>query len=190
MNIQLNSYTDEFELVEGCRKGIPAAQNALYRQYTSALLILCMRYVGDAEDAKDVLMEALVNAYRNFDRFDYLGPGSLQAWLKRLAVNQCLMLLRKRKLQFRELDEIYEEQIADADNDGVISGLSIKEIMLLIQELPPGYRTVFNLYVFEEMTHKEIAGLLRISENTSKSQLHKARGLLQKQLVQSQRIVL
>ena len=140
------------------------------------------------EDAKELLTDSFVAAFAGINKFEYLGAGSLQAWLKRIAINQCLMQLRKRNLHFQELKES-DEGAAMAQED-VIAQLGAREIMLLIHNLPPGYRTVFNLYVFEEMPHKEIALLLGISESTSKSQLFKARLLLQKQVLQAQKSIL
>jgi RNA polymerase sigma-70 factor (ECF subfamily) len=117
-----------------------------------------------------------------------MGTGSLFAWLKKIAINQCLMHLRKNKMRFEAIQEIYEERYEE--NDSVLAQMNVREILFLIHNLPPGYRAVFNLYVFEEMQHKEIAALLNISESTSKSQLHKARQLLQKQFTKSNKEIL
>jgi RNA polymerase sigma-70 factor, ECF subfamily len=189
MNISLGQdYKDEYQLLQACRQGLPAAQQALYRQYAKTLMVLCLRYVGSEEDAKELLTDTFVTAFKNISKFEYLGSGSLQAWLRRIAINQCLMYLRKSKMRFEEIKESHEGLHESDDN--VLAQLSAGEIIALIHNLPSGYRAVFNLYVFEEMPHKEIAALLGITESTSKSQLHKARQLLQKQLIASKQYVL
>ncbi|MES2477510.1 MAG: sigma-70 family RNA polymerase sigma factor [Bacteroidota bacterium] len=188
MNIPLNPKTPEYKLAQECRAGNQAAQHNLYQLYAKQLMVLCLRYVSNEEDAKEILTDTFVTAFRNFSKFDYKGEGSVQAWLKRIAVNQCLMHLRKNKLRFEEIKDKHEGQVNN--NENVLEQMSAKEIMQLIHNLPPGYRTVFNLYVFEEMPHKDIAALLQISESTSKSQLYKARQLLQKQLIQQKKEIL
>lgn len=186
MNIPLKgqNYKDEFELVEDCKKGFRMAQNALYYRYAESFMILCLRYVSSNEEAREILMDTFINAYKNISKFQYMGEGSLLAWLKRLAINQCLMHLRKKNIRFLELKDGGDHDAVISDD--IVSQLSAREIMILIHNLPPGYRTVFNLYVFEEMSHKEIAQLLEITESTSKTQLYKARLLLQKQIRQIQ----
>jgi RNA polymerase sigma-70 factor, ECF subfamily len=179
MNIALKGhlYTDEFDLAEACKKGIPLAQNILYRTYAPKMLTLCFRYVGNAEDAQEILGDAFVDAFRKCASFQYLGTGSLKAWLTRIAVNRCLMFLRRKSMNFEDLSEDYGAYMETPAT--VMDEINAKELMNLIHELPAGYRTVFNLFVFEDMPHKEIASVLGISESTSKTQLHKARQLLQ-----------
>lgn len=169
---------NEQRLIEGCKRGIPADQKVLYHRYGRTLMLLCQRYADSREDAEEILADAFVTAFGKISSFEYRGEGSLQAWLKRIAVNQCLMRMRKSNIRFEELGV----DVTEPTDQSVLEQMGAREIMLLIHNLPPGYRTIFNLYVFEEMTHKEIASMLQISENTSKSQLHKARQLLQKQL--------
>jgi RNA polymerase sigma-70 factor (ECF subfamily) len=183
MSIPLKSHDqiEEFELACAYQKGLPSAQNILYRKYAQTILILCLRYIAAREDAQEVLADVFVDAFKHFPTFVYVGKGSVRAWLSRIAVNRCLMQLRKKNLHFEEMKEEYQSRAENTET--AIDGLSAKELMQLIHRLPPGYRTVFNLYVFEELPHKEIAMLLGITENTSKSQLYKARQLLQKQLL-------
>lgn len=183
-----STYSEEFELACGCKRDIPSAQNGLYRNYAPAILVLCLRYIADRERAEEVLADTFIDAFKHFAKFDYLGEGSVRAWLSRIAVNRCLMYLRKKNLHFEEIKEEYELNAGNGET--AIDQLSAKELMLLIENLPPGYRTVFNLYVFEELPHKEIAALLGITESTSKSQLYKARQILQKQLVYLKRELL
>lgn len=170
-------------MVEECLKGNRAAQRALYDIYVEYMMICCMRYLPNSEDAKEVMLDGFCNVYKNLDRFEWRGEGSLKAWMKRIMVNQCLMRLRKKnELVLQQDDEQYTYEPA-IDTDA-ISRLGIKELMKLIHDLPEGYRAVFNLYTFEGMTHKEIGQVLGMTENTSKSQLHKARKMLQKRIVE------
>jgi RNA polymerase sigma-70 factor (ECF subfamily) len=113
---------------------------------------------------------------------------ALNAWLKQVVINHCLQFLRKQHVGFSSLDDVLQETIPDERADNALADMNAKQILQWIHELPTGYRTVFNLFVFEEMSHKEIASQLGISENTSKSQLHKARLLLQQKINQSQKI--
>lgn len=172
---------DEEQLVRSCREGHAPAQRQLYEQYVEPLMVQCLRYVPLPQEAQEVLMDGFVQAFRHIGNFEYRGPGSLKAWLKKIMVNQCLMHLRKKKQRLVDAEQV-EAHVAMAYEDPLLERLSAKELVLLIQELPDGYRLVFNLYVFEEMGHKEIAALLGISENTSKSQLHKARQQLRQKL--------
>ncbi|XZF13961.1 RNA polymerase sigma factor [Chitinophagaceae bacterium MMS25-I14] len=172
---------EEVSLAAGCRDGNAFAQKLLYERYVEQMMILCLRYISNQHDAKEALMDGFCSCYRSINSFTWQGPGSLQAWMKRVMINQCLMRLRKNKKVFAELNDIHEGM---QDAVSAIDILSAKEIMQLVHQLPDGYRAVFNLYVFEEMTHKEIALLLDITENTSKSQLFKARQLLQKKICQ------
>lgn len=188
MNILLTPETAEYELAQACKAGNPAAQHSLYRLYARQLMKLCLRYVANEEDVKELLTDIFIAAFQNFKQFEYKAEGSLQAWLCRIAINQCLMHLRKNQLRFEEIKDIHEEQMYS--NENALQHMSAKEILGLVQQLPAGYRAVFNLYVFEEMSHKEIAALLNISESTSKSQLHKARQLLQKKLAQQKQEIL
>ena len=188
MNIPLYNtlYENEAALVKGCKEGNAHAQKTLYNRYAEQLMMICLRYIGNKEDAQDVLMQSLVECFKNIHGFEHRGEGALKAWLKKVTVNHCLMQLRKQRNIFRELDDALAEQLPETQSENPLAQLSAKEIMQWIQELPPGYRTIFNLYVFEDMGHKEIAAALNISESTSKSQLHKARTLLQTKITKSQ----
>ncbi len=168
----------EAHLIESCVAGHRAAQKALYDRYCDEMLVLCLRYIANGEDAREVLMDGFLNCFRSIGSFQYVGDGSFRAWLKKIMVNCCLMRLRKRTPAADEIDDASAVGV----DDGVLARMSAKEILARIQALPAGYRTVFNLYFFEDCTHREIAGLLGISENTSKSQLAKAKATLQRQL--------
>jgi len=161
----------------------------LYDLYAPRLLSLCLRYCGNREDAEDVLQEGFIKILRHLGHFKSQSPGSLEAWMKRIMVNTALNHLRdhtKDRLMlsietYLERDDLIDEP--EEDPDLLWKSIITKDqLMDMICALPPGYRTVFNLYVMEEYTHKEIAELLNCSENTSKSQLSKARALLRKRL--------
>lgn len=178
----MNDTVTELRLIEACCNHDPAAQKRLYDMHVDAMMIICYRYVPNREDAKEVMLDGFYNVFKNIDRFQHQGEGSLKAWMKKIMVNQCLMHLRKRKMAFADVDMVSGDSAGD---DDAIGRLSAKEIIRLIHTLPDGYRTVFNLYAFEEKNHKEIGQLLGISENTSKTQLHKAKKLLQKKILEN-----
>ncbi len=169
----------DIELVKGCARGDRRAQKALYDQYAERMMMMCYRYVADKSMAKDVLMEAFYDVFKNIGRYAPRDGGSLHAWISKIVINRCLMHLRKAQPVWEETDGV-EETLPDDEDIG--GRLNAKEIMALIHALPPGYRTVFNLYVFEDFSHKEIARHLGISESTSKTQLYKAKALLQKKI--------
>ncbi len=175
---------DEATLVKCCKDNNPAAQKALYDKYVEPMMIVCLRYVADHEDAKEVLMDAFLNFFKHIGGFTYLGDGSVRAWLKKITVNQCLMQLRKRKMYYAPGKEVEQYEHVDT-GENALDYLNAKEIMAMIHTLPDGYRTVFNLYFFEGMNHKEISELLGISEGTSKSQLHRGRALLKGKILQT-----
>ena len=172
----------EKELIERCGKGENLARKQLYERYAGQLLAVCIRYVGDRDVAQDVLHDSFLNIYRTINRFAYQGEGSLKAWLMRITVNEALGYLREHSVS--QAREVVMEEIPDIEDMAMDDLDEIPQRVLLqfIQELPPGYRTVFNLYVMEEKSHKEIAQLLGITEHSSSSQLSRARALLVKKV--------
>jgi RNA polymerase sigma-70 factor, ECF subfamily len=176
--------TDEAYLIRCCKDNSPAAQKMLYNKYVDSIMILCMRYIPDREDAKEALMDSFFHFFNNINGFTYLGEGSVNAWLKKIALNQCLTRLRKKRPLFITEKEVAVFEDAPAAGN-VHDEMNVREIMKLVHSLPDGYRTVFNLYVFEGMNHREIGELLGISDNTSKSQLYKAREILKKKILQT-----
>lgn len=173
----------EEKAIEGCRRQDRKAQKYLWDAYADAMLMVCMRYLKNLHDAEEMMLNGFYNFFNKIDRFDYSGPGSVGPWLKKIMVNECLAFLRKKGGLQLSPDMGAMDVVADND---IIGRMSAAEIYRYIIELPPGYRTVFNLYVVEGMSHKEIAGLLEISEGTSKSQLNKARAMLQKRIINVQ----
>lgn len=171
----------EEELIEGCQKGKRKAQSQLYNQYCGAMLAIAMRYCENRTEAEDALQDAFVNIFRRIKDFEGRREGSLTAWIKTIVINSALSLNRKNK-KHNYTEDVTELRIADpaatAIDDDDSDDIKRQRIMNAVQDLPSGYRAVFNLYVMEGYSHKEIAEILEISENTSKSQLSKARKYL------------
>ena len=168
------------ELIRETKAGSVAAQQYLFDQLSPRLLILCRRYVKNPEDAEERMLDGFYKFFKNLSSFHYQSDAALYAWLKRVMINECLMHLRKKNV-FKIVSESAANDIPWEED--MLDNLSAAEIFNLVVQLPVGYRTVFNLYMIEGMEHKEIAGLLDISEGTSKSQLSKAKNLLQKMLL-------
>ncbi len=163
------------QLIRRCQAGDAQAQNALYQRFAARMYRLCYRYVKDELHAEDILITGFTKVLSSLDRFEYRTEGSLEAWIKRFMVNESLMFLR-RHYRFGFVAESQADGLEG--NLSAEAALSAEEIYALVLQLPTGYRTVFNLYVIEGYSHQEIAGQLGISENTSKSQLSKARAAL------------
>jgi len=168
-------------LIKEAKLGSTAAQKYLFDAFADKMLLVCRRYVKSREDAEELLLDGFYKFFKNLHAFTYQGEAALHAWLKRIMINECLMFLRKKNV-FTIVTESAAEEIVLAEE--ALDNLSAAEIFNLVITLPVGYRTVFNLFVIEGMGHKEIALLTGISEGTSKSQLSKARVLLQKKLSQ------
>lgn len=168
-------------LVREAKEGSTAAQKCLFDQLSDKMSLVCRRYVKKREDAEEILLDGFYKFFKNLPAFTYQGDASLVAWLKKIMVNECLMFLRKKNL-FVLVSETEAEEMQLQEE--AMDNLSANEIFNLIIQLPVGYRTVFNLYEIEGMGHKEVAALMGISEGTSKSQLSKAKSLLQKMLLQ------
>ncbi|MFZ4521664.1 MAG: RNA polymerase sigma factor [Bacteroidales bacterium] len=170
-------------IIEGCIAGKRSAQSALYRKYAAVMLALCLRYAQNHDEAEDILQEAFLKIFQNIT--SYRKEGSFEGWMKRIMINHALNYYRKnRKLPFLEdIAGINETEIVESEEQQALHApVSAEKLTALIQMLPPGYRMVFNMYVFEEYSHKEISRELSISENTSKTQLLKARRMLRKKL--------
>jgi RNA polymerase sigma-70 factor (ECF subfamily) len=170
---------DEQRLAELIRRGDNAAMREFCSLYVPHLKAVCTRYVTDSEDASDVLQETLISIVTHISDFHYLGQGSLKAWATRIAVNESLNYIRRNRRHDLTLQEQYIDDIAEEEEeDPPIEDIPPEVIQQMVRQLPTGYRTVFNLYVFEDKSHQEIAQLLGTSVKTSISQLHKAKNLL------------
>ena len=152
------------------------AMKMLYDKYVGYLTAVCARYIPDDDDVKDIMQEAFIKVFKSMDKFSWRGEGSLKAWLTRIVVNDSLKALRRKKpltLSASLAESVEEEEPAFKD-------VPMDVIQGMIRKLPEGYRTVFNLFVFEDKSHKEIASLLGIKENSSASQLFHAKAMLAK----------
>ncbi len=155
------------ELIQACKANDRKGQKAVYERYAPVMLALCRRYVGVLEDAEDVMVEGFFKVFSKIKSFK--GEGSFEGWIKRIMVNEALMFLRKKDpLKFSE--EV-DDNRRGVEWPEIESRLTAEQIIALLDELPPGYRTVFNLFVIEGYKHREIAEELGVSINTSKSQL-------------------
>jgi RNA polymerase sigma-70 factor (ECF subfamily) len=156
-------------------------QEELYKRFSGKMYAVCLRYANNADDAQDLLQEGFIKVYRNLHRFR--AEGSFEGWIRRVFVNSSIEHFRKKALQLSKVSDKEENTIEDTDSSA-LDQMAEKDIVRLIQELSPGYRTVFNLYVVEGYSHREIGDMLGISEGTSKSQLTRARSILQKRVAQ------
>ena len=175
------SNNQEQELVKRLQDGDKAAAREFYSLYADKLAGICSRYIDDKDDLKDVFQDAFIHILTHIDDFDYRGAGSLQAWASRIMVNQSLKFLRdKQRQEFVKLD--IDVTDVPEENNPPVSDVPPDAIAEMLSHLPIGYRTVLNLYVFEGKSHKEIAGLLGIKEDSSASQLHRAKNMLAKMI--------
>jgi len=167
------------QLVHLCKEGQPAAQRELYDRFANKMFKICFRYLRDKMETEDAVMKGFLKVFQNIHKFEFRGDRSLEAWIKRIIINEALMSLRKRN----EFTLFSEKAPEIAAPPLLIDGaLDAEYLHQMIAELPSGYRTVFNLYAIEGYTHKEIGTMLQINENTSKSQLSKARARLKQKL--------
>ncbi len=163
--------------IEGCKRQDRICQKYVFDRWSEGMLMMCMRYVKTLPDAEELMLNGFFSFFRSIDRFVYNTDSSITAWLKKIMVNECLMFLR-RKGELKIVEEKYAAETGIEES--FTSRMATDEILKQVLALPAGYRTVFNLYIVEGYSHKEIAAMLNISEGTSKSQLSKARGMLQK----------
>lgn len=168
------------------KEGNKHALRAFYERHVRYLAGICSRYIYCEEDVKDVLQDAFIKIFSSINTFEYRGEGSVKAWISRVVLNESLKFLRnKSHLTFFELKQC-DMDISDEDPD--TEGIPPEIIHSMIRELPDGYRTIFNLYVIDGKSHKEIAGLLGIREDSSASQLHRAKALLIKKIKQYKKL--
>ena len=173
------SITDK-ELIHGCIARKRKYQELLYANFSPKMFAICLRYASDYHSAEDILQDGFVKVFRNIHKFRH--EGSFEGWLRRIFVNTAIEHYRKAVPMYPIL-EVNNSHL-DVIDDLTLAQLEADDLMGLVQSLSPGYRTVFNLYVIEGYSHKEIAEMLGISEGTSKSQLARARYLLQKKVRQ------
>lgn len=180
MNSLSNQNINESDLIRGCIEGNRRMQEELYRRLSPRMYAVCLRYAGNAEEAEDILQEGFIKVFKKLDSFR--SEGSFEGWVRRIFVNTAIEHFR-RKRYLQPVTE-KEESTLEGNYLSVLDNLAERDIMALIQQLSPGYRTVFNMYVVEGYTHKEIGDILGISEGTSKSQLSRAKVILQEMVKQ------
>lgn len=181
----LFSFSREEQIIRQFRKGNPRAMDSLYAEYADYLTAVCALYVPNKEDLHDVLQESFIKIFTAIGSFDYRGKGSLKAWVTRVCINEALQFLRNTNPNIFTDSDI--EQINIAEEEPETDSLTDEQIAELIGQLPPGYRAVFNLYVIEGKSHKQIAQMLGIKPDTSASQLHKAKTMLAQMINEKKR---
>lgn len=176
--MHLTHQTSLPELISGCMNGNRRTQEVVYNLFSSKMMGVCLRYASSREEAEDLLQTGFIKVFEKISSFK--SEGSFEGWIRRIMVNNCLENYRKSLRMLPVVDiETTREQ---ADSSFELKNLEVKDLLKLIQALSPGYRLVFNMYAIEGYSHKEIAEELNISEGTSKSQLARARQVLQQQI--------
>ena len=173
------------QLVQKCIKGERHSQGDLYALLAPKMFVVCLRYSRNREEAEEVLQEGLMKVFDHLQQFKF--AGSFEGWVRKIMVN-CALQKYRGKPQLHAIVNIEEVRTEQGDMENIYSRLEAKELVALVQSLPPAYRMVFNLYVFEDMKHREIADHLGISEGTSKSNLSDARAILQKAVTKNTQI--
>jgi RNA polymerase sigma-70 factor (ECF subfamily) len=167
------------DIIEGCKKGKRKSQEQLYKRFAGKMFAVCLYYSGNRTEAEDILHNGFIKVFESIKQ--YRGTGVFEAWMRKIFMHTALGKYRQKK-QFVDLDEGFQNRpFVDVQEDA-LSQLSTQELIELIQDLSPAYRLVFNLYAVEGYSHKEIAKMLAISEGTSKSNLSRARSILQNKL--------
>jgi RNA polymerase sigma-70 factor (ECF subfamily) len=165
--------------IQRCLDNDPKAQGELYKQFAPKMFGICLRYAKNQMEAEDVLQDGFIKVFRYLK--NYRNEGSLEGWIRKTMVNTAINFYKK-KIKYQKDVSLDQTEPINNDDESAIDKLSCGELLDMIRELPDGYRMVFNLNVIEGYTHKEIGGMLNISENTSKSQLSRARSVLQEKL--------
>lgn len=181
MKLRIDQSPTLDELIRGCVRQRERAQRALYERLAPTMYAVCLRYVRDADDAQDVLLRAFTRVFGKIKQ--YQQEGSFEGWVRRIVVNEALMFLRQQKNMHVAVDLEQATEVSTSPS----SQLEADDLLQLVQELPLGFRTVFNLYCIEGYTHAGIAQQLNISEGTSKSQLSRAKALLRRTVAQHDR---
>jgi len=182
MKLIINKSSTTESLINGCRQGQRQAQREVYEKLSPRMLGLCRRYIRDAGEAESVMITGFLKVFDKISQ--YSGEGSFEGWISRIMVNESLLYIRKNKGMYIEVDIEYADQ--QPNYELASQNLEADDLLKLVNNLPVGYRTVFNMYAIEGYSHQEIANSLQISESTSKSQLSRARKMLQKQIIEKE----
>ncbi len=175
---------NERDLIQGCIRKDINAQHTVFVRYAGILMTICRRYAGDKAEAEDMLQEAFISIFSHINQFKF--AGSFEGWMKRITVNTSIKILQKRKVRIIGISNEQSEMISPDFN--ILSDLDTEDLLKLINQLPDGYRMIFNLYVIEGYSHDEIAAMLKINPATSRSQLSKARAILKDRINLLQKI--
>lgn len=175
----------DIQLIESCKKGDRAAQKAIYDLLAPRMFPVCIRYIGDRALAEDILQEGFITLFTRID--SYKGEGSFEGWARRIFVTTALMSLRKKDA-LKMSDELEAARGLKTDAVSAIEHIGYQELMELVMTLPPGFRTVFNMYAIEGYSHKEIADSLGITETTSRTQFSRARAWLQAKIKERENV--
>lgn len=178
MTLPVPYYLTEQQLVVALQRREARAQKIAYERFASRMMAVCLRYVANRDDAEEVLIDGFMRVFERIDQFR--NEGSFEGWVRRVMVTESLMFLRKNKAWRQEVP--LDDMGLEPDYDWADAQLDAEALIRLVAQLPDGYRTVFNLYAIEGYSHAEIAELTGISEGTSKSQLSRARALLQQKV--------
>jgi RNA polymerase sigma factor (sigma-70 family) len=174
----------EYEMIKGCINKNAACQRMLFDTFAGKMMTVCLRYAHDTMEAEDMLQDGFIRVFNNIHQFKF--EGSFEGWVRRVMVNCALKHLQKRKINFTDIEE-HTAHLPSTESYAPAS-LGEEELLKLINRLPTGYKIVFNLNVIEGYTHEEIAEMMNIQASTSRSQLVKARKMLQSQIMQLQKI--
>lgn len=175
MSIESNHTISETDLIKGSIDGDRRMQEELYKRFSPKMYAVCLRYASNAEEAQDILQDGFIKVFKKLDSFR--GEGSFEGWVRRIFVNTAIEYFRRKKYMQPVTEK--EENTIEGKYVSVLDNLAERDILDLVTQLSPGYRTVFNMYVVEGYSHKEIGEMLGISEGTSKSQLSRAKAILQ-----------
>jgi len=176
----------EEAIIQGCIENDPQCQHMLFKQYSKAVMGVCLRYAADTSEAEDILQDTFIKLFKTIRQFRF--EGSFEGWIRKIAIRTCLAALQKKRIRYTDVNSA--EFAIDPNALHAISAMSEKELIEMIRQLPDGYRIVFNLYVIEGYGHDEIAAMLNIDSGTSRSQLAKARKMLQRQILLQQKIIM
>ena len=174
----------EYELIKGCLNEDVKCQRMLFEQHAGKMMSICLRYAKDAMEAEDMLQESFVKVFKYIRQYKF--EGSFEGWIRRIVVNSSLRNIQKKRIHFSDVND-YTDKMPQTE-PYAFSNLGEDDILKLIQELPEGYKMVFNLNIIEGFTHEEIGAMLNIQPSTSRSQLVKARKMLQSQILHLQKI--
>lgn len=175
----IDLHREEKQIIEQAVLNNRQAQHQLYTKFSPKMLGVCRQYIKDIHHAEDVMITAFMKVFTNLKKFEH--KGSFEGWMRKIMVNECIDFIRVKKNVFNH-QEIENIILSENEDSFEIDAFSADDIQMLIDNLPDGYRMIFNLYAIEGYKHNEIAKMLRISEGTSKSQLSHARKMLQEQV--------